>query len=90
MTSTVPRWSSDDWVELMLMLKKVPVGVRRIVQAAELGAKAPDGWAEDLAYLNRLCDAFGRAALVTVDQTGTASLNVDDVNWVIDVLDRYR
>lgn len=90
MTSAVPRWSEQDWVELMLMMKKVPRGVRELVHAAESRIAAPDGWTDDLAYLDRLCDAYGRAPLVTVDEAGEATLNVHDAGWVSAVLDRYR
>lgn len=89
MTLPTPRWSQQDWVELMLMLKKVPAGVRELVAAAEQDSAAPSDWVESLAHLNQLCDAFGRAPLVTVEH-GIAHFDVAESEWVAEVLDKYR
>jgi hypothetical protein len=81
------RWTETDWVELLLLYKKLTDGPRGVVRAALDDQPAPTAAAEAVRYLDKLCDAFYRAPLVVLDGP-TLRLNVDDREWVRTVIDR--
>jgi hypothetical protein len=82
-----PRWTEADWVELMLLCKKLPDGPRGIIRAAVEEQPAPAEAVESVRYLDKLCDAYYRAPLVVLDGTDLR-LNVEDREWVRTVIDR--
>jgi hypothetical protein len=82
-----PRWTEADWVELMLLHKKLPVGPRRLLRAAADGQPPPPDAADAARFLDELCDAFRRAPIVVIEG-GDLRLDVVDPAWVRTVLDR--